>query len=46
MDIPLLADVDKKVCTDYGVLIEEGGAKGAAYRATFIIDNKGNIRHA
>ena len=38
MDIPLLADVDRKIATDYGVLIDEGDAKGATFRATFIID--------
>jgi mitochondrial tryparedoxin peroxidase, trypanosomatid typical 2-Cys peroxiredoxin len=45
MDIHLLADVDKSLCRDYGCLIEEGDAKGAAYRATYIIDDKGNLRH-
>ena len=40
MDIPLLADVDKKLANDYGVLIPDGDAAGATYRATFIIDGK------
>lgn len=45
MTIPLLADVSKQICTDYGVLVQDGDAKGAAYRGTFIIDPHGIIRH-
>lgn len=45
MSIPLLADVSKQICSDYGVLITEGDNKGAAYRGTFIIDPNGIIRH-
>eukprot|EP01083_Nonionella_stella_P247504 858032_1 len=39
--IPLLADVARKVSTDYGVLLDEGHT----CRATFIIDPKGVLRH-
>jgi len=45
MDIPLLADVDKKIAQDFGVLIDDGPNKGATWRGTFIIDDKGIIRH-
>ena len=45
MDIHLLADVDKSLSRDYGCLIEEGDAKGAAFRATYIIDGNGTLRH-
>jgi peroxiredoxin 3 len=41
--IPLLADLNKTVSQDYGVLIE--GA-GIALRGTFIIDSKGVLRHS
>ena len=40
MKIPLLADVDKSIATNYGCLIDEGDNKGAAYRATYIIDRE------
>ncbi|KAJ3027825.1 UNVERIFIED_CONTAM: Peroxiredoxin-2 [Siphonaria sp. JEL0065] len=39
--IPLLADVTKEISTAYGVLKED---EGIAYRGTFIIDPKGNLR--
>ncbi|KAJ3083892.1 peroxiredoxin 2 [Rhizoclosmatium globosum] len=41
MKIPLLADVTKEISTAYGVLKED---EGIAYRGTFIIDPKGNLR--
>ena len=44
MKIPLLGDVDKSIAQAYGALIEDGDAKGAAYRATYIIDTKGILR--
>ncbi|KAI8909972.1 peroxiredoxin [Powellomyces hirtus] len=46
MKIPLLADVQKKLSRDYGVLIEDGPDAGVALRGTFIIDPKGNLRIA
>lgn len=41
MNIPILADVTKKVSTDYGVLKED---EGIAFRGLFIIDPKQNLR--
>jgi alkyl hydroperoxide reductase subunit AhpC len=41
VDIPLLSDLDKKVATDYGVLLPEG----VALRGLFVIDPKGILRH-
>eukprot|EP00906_Rhabdomonas_costata_P027124 RCo038569 len=40
MKIPLVADLDKKISTDYGVLLPAG----IALRGLFIIDPKQNIR--
>lgn len=45
IDVPLLADVNKEIASSYGCLITEGGDKGIALRATYIIDDKGVIRH-
>lgn len=42
LEIPLLADVTKKISKDYGVLLED---QGISLRGLFIIDNKGIIRH-
>jgi alkyl hydroperoxide reductase subunit AhpC len=39
---PLVADLTKKISTDYGVLLE--GA-GIALRGLFLIDQKGIVRH-
>ncbi|KAM3147696.1 Peroxiredoxin-2 [Paramecium bursaria] len=46
MNIPLLADVSKKISKDYGVLIEDptDPDNGVAFRGTFIIDTKGILR--
>ena len=41
LNIPLLADVSRKLSRDYGVLLDEGHTA----RGTFIIDPKGIIRH-
>ncbi|KAJ3160678.1 hypothetical protein HDU86_000437 [Geranomyces michiganensis] len=46
MKIPILADVTKKIATDYGVLIKEGPDAGVALRGTFIIDPEQNLRIA
>ncbi|MBT3981384.1 MAG: peroxiredoxin [Bacteriovoracaceae bacterium] len=43
MNIPVLADMNKTVAADYGVLIEEAGV---ALRGTFVIDPEGNIQHS
>lgn len=39
---PLIGDVTKRVCRDYGVLLED---KGIATRGTFIIDPEGRIQY-
>lgn len=41
LNIPLVADVTKKISQDYGVLIQE---EGIALRGLFIIDGKGILR--
>eukprot|EP00831_Metopus_contortus_P048908 TRINITY_DN400_c0_g1_i3.p1 TRINITY_DN400_c0_g1~~TRINITY_DN400_c0_g1_i3.p1 ORF type:complete len:226 (+),score=20.90 TRINITY_DN400_c0_g1_i3:122-799(+) len=45
LEIPLIGDLSKDIAESYGVLVKEGENKGAAFRATFIIDTKGTIRH-
>lgn len=45
MDIPLVADVTKEIARKYGCLIEDGDDAGVAFRATYIIDDKGILRH-
>jgi peroxiredoxin Q/BCP len=40
LNFPLLADADKKVAREYGVL----GDRGFAKRATFVIDKQGIVR--
>ena len=42
LDIPLLSDITKNVAKDYGVLLDGG----IALRGTFIIDDKGVLRHS
>lgn len=39
---PMLADLDKKIATDYGVLLEAG----IALRGLFLIDKRGTVQHA
>jgi alkyl hydroperoxide reductase subunit AhpC len=45
MSIPMVADVSKEISKKYGCLIEDGGDAGIAFRATYIIDDKGIVRH-
>lgn len=45
MKMPLLSDVTHQIARDYGCLIEEGGDSGIAFRATYIIDGNGTLRH-
>lgn len=45
MEIPLVADISKKIATQYGCLIDHGDDEGVAYRATYIIDKEGILRH-
>lgn len=40
---PLVADLTKKISSDYGVLLEEAGV---ALRGTFLIDKEGVVRHS
>lgn len=42
MDIPLISDINKTIAKSYGCLNDEDGV---AYRATYIIDRKGIVRH-
>lgn len=45
LDVPLLSDVNKKIASDYQCLITEGNDSGLAFRASYIIDRKGIVRH-
>ncbi len=45
-NLPLLSDVSHEISKDYGVFIDKGENKGVALRATFIIDDKGVLRHS
>lgn len=42
IDIPLIADVTKKISSDYGVLNEAG----IAFRGSFIIDDNQVLKHS
>jgi peroxiredoxin (alkyl hydroperoxide reductase subunit C) len=42
IEYPLVADLTKKISTDYGVLNEDAGV---AFRGTFLIDKEGVVRH-
>ena len=42
MNIPLLSDLTKQISKDYGVLNTDGAI---ALRGTFIIDDKGILKH-
>ncbi|EQC38582.1 peroxiredoxin (alkyl hydroperoxide reductase subunit C) [Saprolegnia diclina VS20] len=46
MNIPILADISKRISSDYGVLVtdEDDEMFGAALRGLFIIDPKGVVR--
>ena len=45
MNLPMLSDITKQISRDYGVLIEDSEDAGVAFRATFIIDGGGILRH-
>jgi alkyl hydroperoxide reductase subunit AhpC len=45
-NLPLLSDLTQQIAKDYGVLIDNGDDSGVAFRGTFIIDDKGILRHA
>lgn len=42
IDYPIVADLNKNIARDYGVLNEE---EGIAYRGLFLIDRSGIVRH-
>ena len=42
IDYPLVADLDKSIARDYGVLLDES----VALRGVFLIDKEGVIQHA
>lgn len=47
MKIPMLSDMKRTISDSYGVLIgNDDGMGGAALRGTFIIDDKGVLRHS
>ena len=47
MKIPLLSDTSHNISKSYGVLIpDDDGMAGTALRGTFIIDDKGILRHS
>jgi alkyl hydroperoxide reductase subunit AhpC len=46
LEIPLLSDISTRIANNYGCLISKGSDTGLAFRATFIIDSKGIVRHA
>lgn len=41
IEYPMIADLDKKIAQDYGVLLDEG----IALRGLFLIDKEGVVRH-
>ena len=45
MNIPIISDQSHQISKDYGCLITEGGDAGVAFRATYIIDGNGILRH-
>jgi peroxiredoxin (alkyl hydroperoxide reductase subunit C) len=45
MDIPLVSDLNKTISSDYGCLCDIGDV-GVSYRATYIIDKNGIVRHS
>ena len=49
ISVPLLADMEGEVCSQYGVLQEkalEGRMKTCIQRSTFVIDRNGTVKHA
>ena len=47
MKIPMVSDLNKQIAKDYGCLIQDptDGDDGVAFRATYIIDGNGVLRH-
>ena len=48
MNIPMIADQSHSIARDYGCLVpdDNGNSAGLTFRATYIIDGKGVLRHA
>lgn len=46
MDIPLVSDINKTISKAYGCLCEDGEDFGVSYRATYIIDKNGIVKHS
>jgi alkyl hydroperoxide reductase subunit AhpC len=44
-NLPLLSDYDHSISKDYGAYIDFGEDSGLSFRATYIIDPKGILRH-
>jgi len=45
VSIPLIGDVTRKLSQTYGVLADDGFDDGLAFRALFIVDPEGILRH-
>ena len=45
MNMPMVADISQEIAKSYGCLITEGPDAGIPMRATYIIDDKGIVRH-
>jgi alkyl hydroperoxide reductase subunit AhpC len=45
MDVPLISDLTKEIATSYGCLCTDGDDAGVAYRATYIINREGIVKH-
>ena len=47
MNIPMIADQSHQIARDYGCLVpdENGNSAGLTFRATYIIDREGVLRH-
>ena len=43
--LPLLSDYNHQISKDYGAYIDFGGDAGLSFRATYLIDPKGILRH-
>jgi peroxiredoxin (alkyl hydroperoxide reductase subunit C) len=43
---PLIADLNKQISRDFGVLLDSGPNSGIALRGLFLIDKAGVVRHA
>ena len=45
MKIPMISDITHSISKEYGCNIREGEDSGVSFRATYIIDGKGILRH-